>query len=73
MSGGYEPFVPQWLNLPLAVLLLTLGFAAGSWFYVYEFRSKTKTLTIELVSGTSAAVLLGVGSFFLMLSCGLYV
>ncbi len=73
MAGGYEPLVSETTHAPLAVVLLSLGFAVAGWFYVYEFRTKEKTLAVELATGVSGATFIGLGSFFLMLSCGLYV
>ena len=73
MAGGYEPLITEELHAPLALVLLLLGFAIASWFYVYEFSNKQKTLFVELGAGVTGAILVGLGSFFLMLSCGLYV
>ena len=73
MAGGYEPLIGEAMHGPLAIILLVLGFAVASWFYVYEFRTKEKYLPVELGTGAIGATLLGLGSFFLMLSCGLYV
>ena len=73
MAGGFEPLIAESLHAPLALILIFLGFSVASWFYVYEFRTKEKSLGVEVVTCVVGASLLGFGSFFLMLSCGLYV
>ncbi len=71
----YHPLVSPEIHAPLAVILLLLGFAVASWFYIYEFRTakESKSLLLEVGVATAGALLLGTGSFFLMLSCGLYI
>ncbi len=67
--------VPVLLYPPLATGLLALGLGATGAFFLYEV-SKTrysKSLAQELFLGLTAAVLLGLGTLFLLLWTGVYV
>lgn len=57
--------------LAVALILLGLLFTAG--YFVNQMRSGNKSIVLELIIAVFASFALGFGTFFLMLSFGLYV
>ncbi|KAL0487486.1 2 TM domain-containing transmembrane protein [Acrasis kona] len=78
MSLPYKPFhspVDPASYPKVAVSLVTIGLALMAWFMVYETTTSTvnKNIKTELVLAILASVVLGLGLFFLLLWCGVYV
>lgn len=73
MDQVFRPLVAPALFPKIAFVLLVLGFAITAVFHIYGLRSPKKKLAVELGLASSASFALGVGGFFLLLSCGIYV
>ncbi|CAL8464621.1 g4156 [Coccomyxa elongata] len=73
-TGLHSP-VPLGSYPTLATLLLLSGFASTAAFFVYESMNSrhTRKLSRELLLGMTSSLLLGFGSFFLLLWTGVYV
>jgi hypothetical protein len=75
MAGAvaYSSPIHSSLFSPLAVVLTLLGLLGAATFIVYELGAKKKKIVHELLIAGGASTFLGFGTFFIVLSAGLYV
>jgi hypothetical protein len=71
-SMAYSPPVAISLHVPLAFLLLLVGFVTMAAFFSNQGKSSSGIFT-ELLFGLVSSLFLGFGTLFMFLSVGLYV
>mmetsp|Transcript_31933 Transcript_31933/g.77816 ORF Transcript_31933/g.77816 Transcript_31933/m.77816 type:complete len:88 (-) Transcript_31933:237-500(-) len=71
----FEPFVDPALFGTLWMILVTLGFGAMGYFFIYEVSTplKSKDMKMEIVLAILSSVCLGYGCLFLLLWAGVWV
>lgn len=57
----------------LAVGLTAAGLAGTAVYFVYQMKGSNRNVLLELLIALAASTALGFGTFFMMLSFGLYV
>jgi hypothetical protein len=57
----------------LAVMLTLIGLLITAFYFVYQMKAGSRNFFFELLIALGASAFLGVGTFFMMLSFGLYV
>lgn len=73
-AGIHAPVSPDLYPL-LSVLLITGGLGTTSFFWVYEavMKGRAKSKAEEVLLAVLSSFLLGFGSLFLLLWCGVFV
>eukprot|EP01038_Epipyxis_sp_PR26KG_P010676 gene10676-14337_t len=73
MEVPYSSPVPVSSYPSLSIMLLLAGLTSTAGYFVYQMKSGSKNIVIELLIAAVSSVLLGFGTLFAMLSFGLYV